>query len=158
MGMTRARQLRLEAFCREYLVDKDPRRAALAAGYAEGTSYSLLQEKWVKNRLRELAKQQMERVDIKADEVLAELARIARAPVDYYKGADKLKALELLAKHFRLLEPEQAPIAVTAGAVQVVIQAAPAGPPLPAPEPEGPPSDEAEAPAALPPMTPGVKP
>lgn len=151
--MTRSRQLRLEAFCREYLVDKDPCRAALASGYAERTGYAMLRLTWVKGRLRELAAQQMQRVDIKADEVLAELTRIARAEVPEIRAADKLKALELLAKHFRLLEPEQAPISVNAGAVQVVIQGVPPLPPR-----VGPPSTDAEAPAALPPTAPEAKP
>lgn len=153
MAFTRAHKLRLDAFCREYLVDKDPCRAALAAGYAEKTGHAMLRQTWVKNRLRELAAQQMQRVDIKADEVLKELARIARAEVSEIKASDKLKALELLAKHFRLLEPEQAPIAVSAGAVQVIINGVP--PKLP---PQGPPPEDAETPAALPPPAPEGKP
>lgn len=131
-GVTRAKALRLEAFAREYLVDHDAGRAAQAVGYAAGSGHALAKHPTVRARLAQLAEQQAQRLDIRADAVLAELWRVAMLPDLELRGGDKLKALELLAKHFRLLEPEQGQVQVAAGAVQVLIQAVGGGAPLPA--------------------------
>ena len=138
-------RLRWEAFCREYMVDKDATRAAGAAGYAAtaNSGCALLRKPWIRERVRQLAKAQAERLELQADDVLREIAKVAMRKVPT-KGAEKMKALELLAKHFRLLEPEGAQVQVSAGAVQVVIQAVGAG--VPGQIAMGPPSDETGGP------------
>lgn len=147
-GNAKSTQLRWEAFCREYMVDRDAARAAGAAGYAP-TSQSgsaMLRKPWVRERIRQLAKEQADRLELQADDVLKEIAKVAMKKVAT-KGSEKMKALELLAKHFRLLEPEGAQVAVSAGAVQVVIQAVGAG--VPGQGAMGPPSDESGGPKGL---------
>ena len=127
-GNAKSTQLRWEVFAREYMIDKDASRAAGAAGYAATaqSGSALLRKPWIRERVRQLAKAQAERLELQADDVLKEIAKVAMRKVPT-KGAEKMKALELLAKHFRLLEPEGAQVQVSAGAVQVVIQAVGAG-------------------------------
>ena len=100
----KASQLRWEQFCREYMVDKDAARAAGAAGYAATaqSGCALLRKPWVRERVRQLARAQAERLELQADDVLREIAKVAMKKVPT-KGAEKMKALELLAKHFRLV-------------------------------------------------------
>lgn len=136
-------RLRWEAFCREYMIDKDAERAAVAAGYGAKGGWALLRKPWVRERVRQLATAQAERLELQADDVLREIAKVAMKKVAT-RGSEKMKALELLAKHFRLLEPEQAQVQVSGGAVQVVIQAVGAGQGA-----MGPPSDESGGPKGL---------
>ena len=69
------------AFCQEYLVDLNAKRAALRAGYsaksAEEIGYQLLQKTPVAARIEELRTKQQVRTGISADRALQEAARLA---------------------------------------------------------------------------------
>jgi phage terminase small subunit len=142
-----------ELFARQYVIDRDGSRAAIAAGYAKGSAkqaaYKLLSEPGVEQRIKELTKAQLHTADITAERVFKELARLAFTDVrDLYdaegnlhpihklsddaaasiasievdvkagvKGtlthkvrrADKLGALNVLARHFKIIgaEPDE---------------------------------------------------
>ncbi len=70
-------------FVREYLVDRNGTRAAIAAGYAPNsasvTSCRLLRNAKVQAEVTELSEDRLERLEITADTVLQELAKIAFA-------------------------------------------------------------------------------
>ena len=126
-----ARQLQ---FCREYIVDLNGTKAAIRAGYSERTAAAIAHENLRKPEIRaeieRLAANRATRLEITADRVLEELARIAFADpeteegrltlakgIKFRKGADgkvssttivyrqesRTKALELLARHMLLL-------------------------------------------------------
>jgi phage terminase small subunit len=73
------------AFVREYLVDLNGKQAAIRAGYApkraEGSAYELLRKHQVRAAVDEALKARAERVEVKADDVLRELLRIARVDI-----------------------------------------------------------------------------
>lgn len=140
---------RQEKFCLEYLKDLNGTQAAIRAGYSERTaqeqSSRLLSKAIVTARVDALNKARNQRLNLKADDVLRELLRIAQVDIsriydlegrllpvhdmpedvrraisgvetvevgDDDKGIasirkvrfwDKTKALELLAKHLKLL-------------------------------------------------------
>lgn len=101
-----------QRFVEEYLVDLNATAAAVRAGYKEKTAaqqgHNLLQMAKVQEAIKEEVAQRQERTKITGDQVVTELAQIAFAKVDdYYRDygldvrlADKIKALELLGKHF----------------------------------------------------------
>jgi phage terminase small subunit len=66
-------------FVREYLVDRNGTRAAIAAGYAPRsasvTSCRLLRNAKVQDAVSELTEQRLERLEVTADAVLQELAK-----------------------------------------------------------------------------------
>ncbi|WP_162660683.1 terminase small subunit [Tuwongella immobilis] len=70
-----------ERFCQEYIVDLNASAAARRAGYSHRTAGSigeeLLRKPEISARIRELKDEQARRTQITADQVLAELARIA---------------------------------------------------------------------------------
>lgn len=67
-----------ERFCREYLIDLSPRRAAERAGYEGKTAgAALMRNPAVHERLSELMDARAKRTEITADRVLRELARVA---------------------------------------------------------------------------------
>lgn len=74
-----------EAFCREYVIDKNGNRAAIAAGFAKTgarqKAWSLLQEPAVQKRIVELTKRLLHKTDITAERVMLELARLAFSDV-----------------------------------------------------------------------------
>lgn len=69
------------AFCHEYIVDLNAKRAAMRAGYsvktAEVIGYQLLQNTLVAAKLEELRTKQQTRTGISADRALREAARLA---------------------------------------------------------------------------------
>jgi len=75
-------------FVREYLIDRNGTRAAIAAGYAPGsasvTSCRLLRNAKVQATVSELTEERLERLEITADAVLQELAKIAFANMGDY--------------------------------------------------------------------------
>lgn len=81
--MTRPLNHRQERFCEEYLVDGNATQAAARAGYSRKTAaiqgWELLQKPKIKERLQVLRQEQSRRVQIHADRVLAEVAKIAFA-------------------------------------------------------------------------------
>ena len=94
-----------ELFCREYLVDHNASAAAKRAGYsptsAGPTSSRIMARPAIKAFIAELDS------EIKSEHILSAtetLERISREAVDmHHRPADRLKALELLAKHHGLL-------------------------------------------------------
>lgn len=71
---------RRETFCREYLVDFNGTRAAVAAGYSKRSARQqasrMLTEPNIQARLDELRKERAERLEITGDQVLREFARV----------------------------------------------------------------------------------
>lgn len=72
---------RQEVFVREYLIDLNGTRAAIAAGYSEKgadvAAIRMLGNARVQKLIAELTEQRLKRLDITADRVLGELARLA---------------------------------------------------------------------------------
>jgi phage terminase small subunit len=70
-------------FVREYPIDRNVTRAAIAAGYAPRsasvTSCRLLRNAKVQATVAELTEERLERLEVTADTVLQELAKIAFA-------------------------------------------------------------------------------
>ena len=89
-------------FCEEYLVDFNATQAAIRAKYSKKTAYSIGYENLKKQQIRtyisELVKARSQRLQVTADRVLEELAKIAFAN-EGEKTGDKLKALDVLVKH-----------------------------------------------------------
>lgn len=85
--------LRRELFCREFLIDFNATRAAMAAGYSKKTAYSqanrLLKNVEVQTKIAELIEERKARVDFTAENVLAELGKLTFVNMkDYFKHAD----------------------------------------------------------------------
>jgi hypothetical protein len=89
-------------FCEEYVVDFNATQAAKRAGYSRKSAYSIGSEKLKKPDIESyicyLMAQRSLRTGITADRVLEELAIIAFAQ-DGVANRDKMKALDILAKH-----------------------------------------------------------
>lgn len=75
-------------FCEEYMIDMNATQAAIRAGYSQKTSYSigqrLLKKVEAQEYITELKQKQIERVEITADRVLTEIAKIAFAQATDY--------------------------------------------------------------------------
>lgn len=76
---------RQERFCREYIIDLNGTQAAIRAGYAENSAQEqasrLLSNAMVKARVDELKLKRNDRLDIKADDVLREVLRLAMVDI-----------------------------------------------------------------------------
>lgn len=81
MGSTKEVTIKRLIFAREYVVDGNGRRAAVAAGYAEKSAHvaanKLLKHADVIAEIDRLKSVQAKRLDITADKVINEIARIA---------------------------------------------------------------------------------
>lgn len=96
-------------FVKEYLIDFNATRAAKAAGYSEKTAYAMGKENLRKPQIKKLLEKEKEkrnkRVNLSADLVINELRRIGFSNEFDLEGfnkldmKDKIKALELLARH-----------------------------------------------------------
>ena len=119
---------RQERFCREYIIDYNATQAAIRAGYSERTAGSMgaenLKKPNILARVRELQKEQAERLCISADWVIMQLVEVYRrcmqheevliwdyeekkkVPSGEYmfdsKGA--LNALEMIGKHLAMFD------------------------------------------------------
>ena len=99
-------------FVREYLIDMNGKQAAIRAGYsprsAEQQASRLLVNAKVAEAVRRGIEKHAKALDLKAEDVLRELADIGYTPVDTedVRVADKLRALETLAKHLGLLKDD----------------------------------------------------
>jgi phage terminase small subunit len=75
-------------FAREYVIDLNATRAAIAAGYSKKTAYSagarLLRNVEVQKLIESLTEKRAAKLDITADRVLGELAKMAFANMDDY--------------------------------------------------------------------------
>lgn len=73
-------------FVREYLIDRNGTRAAIAAGFsatsAHTTAHRLLKNADVRELIEKLEAERMERLDITADRILQETAKLAFANMD----------------------------------------------------------------------------
>jgi len=88
--VTGKRKQRIEVFCRAYIIDLNATSAAKQAGYSEKTAYSqghdLLKKPEVMARIAELQKKQCDKLDITAERVLAEIAKLGYANMlDYVR-------------------------------------------------------------------------
>lgn len=84
-------QERRSLFVREYLVDRNGTRAAIAAGYAQRsasvTSCRLLRNAKVRAEVSRATEERLERLEVTADTVLRELAKIAFTNMKDYLSA-----------------------------------------------------------------------
>ena len=97
-----------EAWCREYLKDCNGAQAAIRAGYSPRSAKVAASQNMSKAnlsvRLQELITERDERVSVDADWVLSRLAAEATlAGADPGNSQNRIKALELLAKHHGML-------------------------------------------------------
>lgn len=93
-------------FVEAYLIDPNGKKAAIAAGYsskgAEVTASKLLRNSKVRVALNEAIAARAERVEVKADDVLRDIDRIAKAAEGAGEYTAALKGRELLGKHLGL--------------------------------------------------------
>ena len=97
-----------EAFCREWILDCNGTKAALRAGYSPRSANTVASQNMAKrnicDRVQELITERDERVSVDADWVLSRLAAEATlAGADPGNSQNRIKALELLAKHHGML-------------------------------------------------------
>ena len=95
-------------FVREYLACLDPKKAAIAAGYAKSTA-RVKSHMWVGssrlkphvyNAVRKAEKKLEEKADISLERTVKEIASLAYHEVDdVIKPSDKLTALDKLMRH-----------------------------------------------------------
>lgn len=90
-------------FVQEYLVDYNGTRAAIAAGYSENCARQIAAENLAKPNISAAIAEglaaQADRTRITADTVLGGLWREARSAT---KPSDRLRALELIGKHYAM--------------------------------------------------------
>lgn len=86
------RELRDERFAREYVIDLNGEQDAIRAGYApksaKVTASRLLTKPNVKAIIAELAKQQADKLDLKAEKVLRELSLMGFSSMQDYIAID----------------------------------------------------------------------
>jgi phage terminase small subunit len=74
-----------QVFVREYVIDRNGTRAAIAAGFsaksARNKASQLLGEEWVQEQISKKMKRLLEKADITAERVMIELARVAFSDV-----------------------------------------------------------------------------
>ena len=77
--------IKQETYCKEYLIDLNATQAAIRAGYAEltatQTASRLLTSVKVQATIQQLMKERSERLQITADSVLEEIAKVAFAKI-----------------------------------------------------------------------------
>lgn len=93
----------MEQFAMEYALDANGKRAAIAAGYspkiAANQASDLLKKKEIQEAIDKFRRDSLRKFKLKAEDVLEELAKVA---MDVELSPHKMKALELLGKHFQL--------------------------------------------------------
>lgn len=101
-----------QRFVEEYLVDLDPRKAAIRAGYSEKSSLitgkELLSRPAVIDAVAAATKARSERTRSNSDSVITNLEEIVRRCMDLddkrFKPSEAIRALELLGKHHGVFE------------------------------------------------------
>lgn len=99
-------------FCDEYLIDLNATQAAIRAGYSEKTANRIASQNLskldIQKYISERQKEVQERANIKQDEIINELKKIGYTDIDFdlIKPADKIKALEIMARMLGLDKPE----------------------------------------------------
>lgn len=100
---------RQQLFAQEYLVDLNATQAAIRAGYSQKTARSqgerLLTNVDIAAAIKDGIQERIKKTQITAERVLLELAAIAFMDIEKLtevggKITDKLKALELIGRHF----------------------------------------------------------
>ena len=95
-----------DMFVREYLIDLNATQAAIRAGYsaktAEEQGYQLLRKTSVHAAIQAGMNKRAEKAIITADEVLANIRRLAQKAEDMDDNGNALRANELLGKHLKL--------------------------------------------------------
>jgi len=96
-------------FCKEYVIDFNASRAAKAAGYSLKTAEKIgsenLKKVDVQKEIKRLQVKTNKKLEVTAERVVEELARIGFSDEFNLKGfdkldmANKLKAIEMLARH-----------------------------------------------------------
>ncbi len=85
--------LRQEIFCREYVVDFNGSRAAVAAGYSKKTADQqasrLLKNSGVQGAIKKEIEKRSKRIEITQDRVLEEIARVAFADLSDFLDVDE---------------------------------------------------------------------
>lgn len=97
-GMARGLTSKQERFVAEYLVDRNATQAAIRAGYsgktAEQIGYQLLQKASVAEALAPKIARQLDRIELKADDVIEEIRRLAMLdPAEIYTANHTLKPI-----------------------------------------------------------------
>lgn len=104
-------------FIQEYIVDYNATQAAIRAGYSENTAGGIgaenLKKPQIQAAIHEELEKQSKRTNVTADRIVQELAAMA-----FERGADwteskmknnnKLRALELLGRHFGIFDGQGA--------------------------------------------------
>ena len=84
-GMASQLSRKMERFCNEFIIDMSVTGAAVRAGYSEKTAAQqgsrLLRKPEVAALVRRLHKEKLDRVDLRAENVIKELATIAFSDV-----------------------------------------------------------------------------
>lgn len=108
-GITPKRKLKERTFCKEYIIDLNGTRAATAAGYAARSAHTiasrLLQKVHIKAQLSKLMEKHANKLEISADKVLGELAKMGFSNMLDYMRVDEDGAFVL---DFSKLTREQA--------------------------------------------------
>ena len=100
-------------FAQEYLVDLNATQAALRAGYSKKTAFSIgnenLKKPEIQAAIQKLMQKREKRVEINQDYVIEKLLEITEKqasdmPESDLKYGNKIKAIELLGKHFGAFE------------------------------------------------------
>lgn len=91
-------------FCHQFIVDSNGTRAAVRSGYTKSaaavTANRLLKNPDVQDLIEKLTAQKNKKLLLSAQQVLEETCRIAMTKSA--KHSDRLKALELMGKHYNL--------------------------------------------------------
>lgn len=101
-----------QRFVEEYLIDLDPRKAAIRAGYSEKsaliTGKELLSRPAVIDAVTAATKARSERTLSTSDSVIVSLEEIVRRCMDpddkRFRPSEAIRALELLGKHHGVFE------------------------------------------------------
>jgi phage terminase small subunit len=96
--MTNKRANREEIFAREYVIDLNGKRAVIAAGYSESgaevQASRMLRKPKVKALIAKLTEKKLEKLNVSAERILQELARIAFLdPANLFDEAGQLKPI-----------------------------------------------------------------
>ena len=98
-------------FAEEYLKCLNATKAAKRADYSEATAYSIgyenLQKPAIRQYIRDMMEERSLRTQISSDVVIQQLTEIAQGG-EGLKGADRIKALDMLAKHLGFYEEKPA--------------------------------------------------
>jgi phage terminase small subunit len=113
-----------QLFVREYLVDLNATQAAIRAGYSERTAgqmgFDLLRNPKLAAAVQAGMDKRAAKVELTAEEVLADIKRIAKKAEESADWGAALKGRELLGKHLRLFTEKVEHTGANGGPIQVV--------------------------------------